>query len=126
MLRKIVTVLVLVPLALVLVALSVANRGPVTLTFNPFDPSANGFSIALPLYLVLFATLALGVLVGGIAAWLRQGRWRGVARRAQADVERLTRERDELKRRLTPQTGTTLIAGNDTRAMAGILPPPAA
>jgi hypothetical protein len=41
-----------------------------------------------------------GVLVGGIAAWLRQGKWRRAARLADAQAHELRVEVDRLRRRL--------------------------
>ena len=45
--------------------------------------------MALPLFVVVFATLMLGVLIGGFASWIGQGRHRRAARQARAEVERL-------------------------------------
>ncbi len=56
----------LIVLAVTVVVLAVANRTPVTLTADPFraDPA---YSVTLPLYAVIFAALALGVVLGGVA-----------------------------------------------------------
>jgi hypothetical protein len=58
-------------------------------------------SVVLPFYGFLFGALLVGVLVGGIATWMSQSRWRRTARtrasdakRWQVEAERLTRERD--------------------------------
>ena len=48
----------------------------------------------MPLFILIFVLVGLGVLVGGIAAWLRQHKWRARARRAEADVRRLRAELD--------------------------------
>ena len=45
--------------------------------------------------MVIFAVLILGVLIGGIAAWLRQGKWRRAARRLDAEVRALHDEMDD-------------------------------
>ena len=34
------------------------------------------WSLDVPLFVLLFATLALGVLIGGVATWIGQGKWR--------------------------------------------------
>ena len=101
MIRKLVTALVLVPLAIVFVAFAVANRQAVVVSFDPFDQAHPAFdagrcrSIALVLVLVIG-----GVVVGGVAAWLRQGKWRRAARLAQAEARELRAEVDRLKRRM--------------------------
>ena len=77
--RKLVAALIVVPLGVLLVALSVVNRKPVTLGLNPFDASS-GFAIEAPFFLFLLGAFALGLLIGGLATWLSQGKWRKTAR----------------------------------------------
>jgi nucleoid DNA-binding protein len=77
--RKLVAALIVVPLGVLLVALSVVNRKPVTLGLNPFDVNS-GFAIEAPLFLFLLGAFALGLLIGGLATWLSQGKWRKTAR----------------------------------------------
>jgi uncharacterized integral membrane protein len=123
MLRKIVTALVLIPLAVLLISFAVANRQAVTVSFDPFDPSSPAFSVALPLYLLILLLIIVGVIVGGAAAWLRQGKWRGRARRAESQTRGLRAENEELKRR----EGT--LPGAPTRVEQAprlTIPPPAA
>ena len=42
----------------------------------------------MPLFILIFVLVGLGVLIGGIAAWLKQHKWRARARRAAVDVRR--------------------------------------
>lgn len=84
MLNRIATVLVFIPLAIVLIALAVANRGPAAFTIDPFNPGNPGLTVSMPLFVLLFAALAIGLVVGGVATWLRQGRYRKAARRSAA------------------------------------------
>jgi hypothetical protein len=97
MIRKLFALLVALPAAVGLVALSVANRGPVTLAWNPLDAAAADFRVTVPLYLVLLAALALGVLLGGAGAWLKQSKWRRMARENADETMSLRAERDRLK-----------------------------
>jgi uncharacterized integral membrane protein len=99
MIRKVVRALILIPLALILIALAVANRQIVTVSFDPFDRVEPAFSIALPLYVLILALVIAGVIVGGAAAWLRQGKWRGRARVAESNARELRLENDQLKHR---------------------------
>lgn len=100
MIRKIVSVLVLVPLALLIVLFAVANRQGATVSLDPFAANAPAVKFTLPLFVLVLAAVTLGVLIGGIAAWSRQRKWRRRARRAQAEERRLRAEVDALHRRL--------------------------
>jgi uncharacterized integral membrane protein len=100
MVRTVVTAVVLIPLAVIIIGFAVANRQAVTISFDPFDASHPAYSATLPLFVVVFLLVIFGVLVGGIAAWLRQGRWRATARRAEAQNRELAGEVAMLRRRL--------------------------
>lgn len=76
MIRRVLKSILMIPAAVMLVALAVANRQPVNVSFDPFDPFDSEFAIAVPLYLVGFAVLIAGVVLGGIAARLNRGKWR--------------------------------------------------
>jgi uncharacterized integral membrane protein len=96
--RKIVTAFILIPLALILVVFAVANRQAVTVSFDPFDAVQPAYAATMPLFVLIIVLLILGALIGGAAAWLRQGRWRRTARRLDRDVRDLRDEVDALKR----------------------------
>ena len=100
MLRKIVTAIIVVPLAVVIIAFAVANRQTVTVSFDPLSAADPAYSLVLPLFVVLFAALILGVVIGGAASWLRQDRWRRKARRLDGEIRSLHREHDALRRRV--------------------------
>ena len=89
MLRKFVAALILVPLAIVIIAFAVANRQAVTVSFDPFSAGAPAASLSLPLFVLVIMLLIIGVVIGGMAAWLRHGRWRRVARRLERDLKGL-------------------------------------
>ena len=76
MLRRIVAAIVLVPLAVVIIAFAVANRRIVTVSFDPFSAGEPAASVTLPLFVLVILLLIVGVLIGGLASWLRQGKWR--------------------------------------------------
>ena len=75
MIRKVLKSMLMIPTAVVLVALAVANRQPVTVSFDPFDPSDLDLAMTVPLYVVGFTVLIAGVVLGGIAVRLKQGKW---------------------------------------------------
>ncbi len=84
--RKFLTALILIPLALILVAFAVANRHFVTVSFNPFDSTDSELSFTLPLFALLIVVAILGVLAGGCATWFGQRHWRRAARQHEADA----------------------------------------
>ncbi|MPZ55738.1 MAG: DUF1049 domain-containing protein [Rhizobiales bacterium] len=110
MLRTIVVAVILIPLAIVIIGFAVANRQAVTISFDPFDASQPAYSTTLPLFVVIFLLVIFGVLVGGIAAWLRQSKWRSAARRAETQNRELTAEVTMLRRRLDPAERSDLPA----------------
>jgi uncharacterized integral membrane protein len=96
--RKIVAALILVPLAVVIIAFAVANRQPVTVSLDPFSADQPAASVTLPLFALVIALLVAGVLIGGVASWLRHGKWRRAARRLEREAARLRDEIDAHKR----------------------------
>ena len=100
LIRNIVAALILVPLTVIIVAFAVANRQRVAISLDPF---ASGQDAAfttrpVPLFIVLFGVLILGVVIGGMAGWLRHGGYRRTAKRLGRDVARLRAELDAHKR----------------------------
>ena len=93
---KVLKFIILVPVAVLILAFALANRQSATVSFDPFasvnDPVA---TVTLPLFLVLFLTLVVGVIVGGVATWFTQGVNRRRARAARDEAERW---RDEARR----------------------------
>jgi len=100
MARKLVIWLVLVPLAIVILAFAMANRQLVTVSFDPFNATQPAASLTLPLFVLIFVLVLLGVIVGGVAAWMRQSRYRRAARVLEGDVAGLRREVALLNERL--------------------------
>ena len=84
--RKFVAIAVLIPLAIVIVMFAVANREIITVSFDPFDSAHPALALKMPLFVLIFVLVAVGVVVGGIAAWLKQHKWRMRARRAEAEA----------------------------------------
>ena len=89
MLNRLLLIVVFVPLAIVLIALAVANRGLVPFTLDPFHPGNPALTISLPLFVFLFVALLVGVLIGSAATWFKQGRFRRLARQREHEVRSL-------------------------------------
>jgi hypothetical protein len=100
-LRRVIWLLLALPAAAILVTLAIANRHPVRLVLDPFRPDTPVLWLQLPFYAWLFIVLIGGVILGGVATWMTQSKWRRTARsraldalRWQAEADRLARERD--------------------------------
>jgi hypothetical protein len=91
---------VLVPLCLVLVVFALANRQLVVINFNPLVPSESLTTpgVGVPMFLVLFTVLLMGVVLGGVATWFAQSHHRRDERSYRREAERLTREVDAMRR----------------------------
>lgn len=97
MVNKIVGWLVLVPLCALLIAFALANRHLVTVNINPFTAPAvadtSGYGV--PLFVVLYIVLLVGVLLGGIASWFAQGHHRRRERHWRREAQLLSQELDQ-------------------------------
>jgi uncharacterized integral membrane protein len=108
MLRRLVRVVTLIPLAAVLVGFAVANRHAVMVSFDPFDAAARAHSIVVPLYLIAFSALIAGVLLGGAAAWIKQGKWRRARARLAAELRVIQAELAQMRQRAAALEGRAL------------------
>src|ERR1044071_647847 len=97
MLRKIIFAFVVIPLLIVVVGFAVANRQAVTVSFDPFSSAAPAYAVTLPLFVIIFVLLIVGVIIGGVASWMRQSSWRRSARRLDAEVRGLHSEVDAMR-----------------------------
>ena len=111
MIRKIMTVLVLIPLGVVLVVLSVANRQPATLRLDPFNEIDPAIAVTVPLFVMVLLAVLAGMTVGAISVWFSQGRHRRALKRQQAEAKRWREEAEAQKKR-----GDSLAAEAATRS----------
>ena len=106
--------LVLAAIAVVLVVLALANREAVVLELLPPDMAAwvgvDLQSVELPLFLVIFGGVAIGLLIGRIAEWLREYRFR-------ADAKHQRRERTKLEREMATLKGSQHAEEDDVLAL---------
>ncbi|WP_121630224.1 LapA family protein [Tropicibacter alexandrii] len=85
-------------LAICLVVVALANRQSVALnslpdglaTFPGLGPFA--VSVELPLFIVIFAGIVAGLLIGFVWEWLREHKYRAEAARKKGEVKKLERE----------------------------------
>ncbi|EPX77129.1 lipopolysaccharide assembly protein LapA domain-containing protein [Litoreibacter arenae] len=106
-----------VGLSLILVAL--ANRGLVTIKVLPAEMAAylgQPLSYDLPLFVVIFGGIIIGLLIGFVWEWLREHKHRADARRQRREKERLAREVKGLKRRNNEGKDEVLALLDDSAA----------
>lgn len=92
--------LILAVIGIALIAVALANRGMVSLTLLPEGLAAivgMNQSISLPLFVVIFGGVAVGVLLGFIWEWLREHKHRAEVSRKSREVGKLEREVKKLK-----------------------------
>jgi uncharacterized integral membrane protein len=99
--RKLIFGLLVIPLGVLLTALAVVNRKPTTLVLDPL-----GGAVDVPLFLLLLGALALGLLIGGLATWLGQSKWRRMARQRGQELSHWRRQADRLEKELEAMDAT--------------------
>jgi len=121
---RIIRALILIPLAVLIIGVAVANRQVVTVSFDPFDQASPAYALSLPLFVLIIVLLILGVVIGGVATWLGQNKWRRAASRYEAEARRLRMERDAARGRETPVPRSA--APRPQKSPPLTIPPPAA
>jgi len=93
--KRLVAWLVLIPFCILLVLFTLANRQIVLVRFDPFvsDPAILP-ALEVPLFLIIYFMLLIGVILGGVATWFAQGGqrrqkrlWRKKAKQLQNQQE---------------------------------------
>lgn len=104
--RKAIRLIVLIPLAIILIALALANRANVLLSLDPIRPETPAASITVPLFVALLGALIVGIFIGGITAWIGQGKWR---RAARSHARELAELRSQQLRTLPPAPSSSAL-----------------
>src|SRR5215210_1801609 len=97
--------LILLPVAIVAILLAVANRAPVTVSLDPFSKGAPEISFSVPLFALVFGAIALGIVIGGSAAWLAQAKHRRAERRFRREARDLRSQTERLRSESGPRPG---------------------
>jgi len=90
--KKTVLRLILLPIVLIVAVFALSNRQSIDLSLWPLPWGAQA-----PLFVLLLATLLLGILIGGGLTWARGHHHRSAAREHRRANERLQRQLDALK-----------------------------
>jgi uncharacterized integral membrane protein len=114
----------MIPVAVAVVLLSVANREDVTVSLAPL-PAA----FVLPLPVVILGAVALGFLWGALAAWISAARHRRLASRYRYRVEQAERDAKRLgdkiaKMEAAPTAFAKPLSKIPAKIPAKSLPPP--
>ncbi|MDX3926622.1 MAG: DUF1049 domain-containing protein [Shinella sp.] len=109
MLKKLINILILAPIGIVLIVLCVANRQSVTLALNPFRPEDSVLSVSAPFFVYLFLAVILGMIVGSLATWLSQGKYRKRARSEAHEAVKWHAEAEKHKTRAETVAAQSLL-----------------
>ena len=86
---KMALLFLVLPLTGAILLFAVANRHWVTVSFDPLSAGPPALAVQVPLFLAILLAIMLGVVVGGVASWSGQAKWRRLARRRRAELSRL-------------------------------------
>jgi lipopolysaccharide assembly protein A len=93
-------ILFLAILGLVLLTVAFANRQVVTLKLLPDDMETFlglGLVVDMPLFLIIFAGILVGLLIGFVWEWFREAKHRSEATTRRREVTQLSREVNRLR-----------------------------
>ena len=92
---KVLSLVLVLPAAMVFVTFAVVNRGPVTIDFWPLP-----IDMQAPLSAMIILSLIVGVIWGGVASWLAAGTGRKRARDTVQRANQAESESRDLKNRV--------------------------
>ncbi|GEM_PF-1223195 len=115
--RKIINLVFFVPIAILLILLSVANRHWVSFSIDPLNTEAPAYSISLPFFVFMFAMLIIGAIIGACLTWISQGKHRKALREKSYEAIKMRQEHEkELPKKTAQQEeiapGLPLISSN--------------
>lgn len=99
MIKRFIGWFILIPICAILIIFALANRQVVALHFDPTSTLNPIFAnIELPLFIIIYAMLFIGVIFGGIAVWFTQGKFRKECRTLSKKTTSLEIKVEELKK----------------------------
>ena len=101
--------LLYLPLLVLVAAFAAANRQDVDISLDPLP-----FGLTVPLFLVVLASVLVGLVAGGVSSWLSGWHWRRSARRLCRSSALLETEVAALRDKL--ETGAAPVAESRQRA----------
>ncbi len=94
--KRLLALLILVPVGIIIITMALANRQWVDLSL---PPELGYAPLPVPLFALLFATLLLGMFLGGLITWLKQGKHRKLARANKMEANKMSVEAEKQKTR---------------------------
>jgi uncharacterized integral membrane protein len=79
-------------LAIATAIVAVANRGPVPLSFDPFNAAAPAIVFEVRQFWIILGASLIGIVLGGWSSWLAQAPLRQALRESEDKIRRLERE----------------------------------
>ena len=67
----------------------------------------------IPLFIILFFGILLGLVAGGVLTWLGQGKWRRETRVRRRENRDLVRDVEKLQNQPPQESGSNAIVSND-------------
>ena len=92
---RVIKYIVLAAILIALVAVALANRGPMTLKLLPDEIAGLlglNYDLTMPVFVVILGTFLLGLAFGFVWEWVREHKHRAVARVDRRERERLEKE----------------------------------
>jgi len=102
---------ILLPVLLAVVLLAVANDQSVPVHLNPLNADDPVLTVDLPLYQAAFLVFALGAILGGIAAWSGQRKYRRQSRERRDEAAAWQAHAETTERRQAEARPPSPIAG---------------
>ncbi|MEM5477025.1 LapA family protein [Pacificibacter sp. AS14] len=103
----------LAALAVALITIALANRAVVTLDLLPAELAEYlgiGYSVSLPMFIVIFGAIIAGLLIGFIWEWMREYKHRAAAVKHRREKDQLAREVSKLKVAKAKSEGDEVLA----------------
>lgn len=99
MTRKLILIFIAIPVAVLLILFSVANRHSAQLILDPFNPDNPVLAFELPFFVFLFLAVLTGMVIGSVATWFKQGKHRKYGRKEHAEALKWQMEAEAQKKR---------------------------
>ena len=101
---KLLTWIILPPIAVAVIAFAVANRVPVRVSLDPLP-----LEFWPPLYALAMASALIGLVVGAAGTWVTGRKWRRLARERRREAQRLEAEIRALSEKASVSTGSAVV-----------------
>lgn len=97
MTKKLINIIILVPIGVVLIVLCVANRQSVSMALNPFNAEDKVLSVTAPFFVYIFIAFIVGLVLGSLATWFSQHKYRKTAKAKKREAAQWRAEADRQK-----------------------------